>query len=149
MQMTLQSTLMSNNTAGSSANDLSTYTKLGTVIFNGGLTMQAANNLIYKTSVAGLPNDTKKGQCPLLGILRDNGGRTNTHALLSKSPAIDNGNYVFGGLDTFEQRGKATVNGQMDYVRVSGLTMKADIGAYEVQQNDIVFNADFEGCPAP
>jgi hypothetical protein len=37
----------------------------------------------------------------------------------------------------------------MDYVRVSGLTMKADIGAYEVQQDDIVCIADFEGCPSP
>ena len=149
MQATLQSTLMSNNTAGSTDNDLSTYTKLGTVIFNGGLTGQAANNLIFKTSVSGLPTDTKKGQCPLLGILRDNGGPTNTHALLSKSPAIDTGNYVFGGLDSFDQRASATVNGSMDYVRVSGLTVKADIGAYEVQQDDIVFNTEFEGCPAP
>jgi len=149
MQATLQSTLMSNNTAGSTDNDLSTVTGLGTVIFNGGLTGQAANNLIYATSVSGLPSDTKKGQCPLLGILRDNGGPTYTHALLSKSPAIDTGNYVFGGPDSFDQRGSATVNGSMDYVRVSGLTMKADIGAYEVQQDDIVFSADNEGCPAP
>jgi hypothetical protein len=99
--------------------------------------------------VSGLPTDTKKGQCPLLGVLRDNGGQTYTHALLSKSPAIDTGNYVFGGPDSFDQRGSATVNGSMDYVRVSGLTMKADIGAHEVQQDDIVFNADNEGCPAP
>ena len=96
-----------------------------------------------------MPDDTKKGQCPLLGMLRNNGGPTNTHALLSKSPAIDNGNYVFGGPGSFEQRGSAAVNGSTDYVRVSGITMKADIGAYEVQQDDIVFNADFEGCPAP
>jgi len=142
MQTTLQSTLMSNNTAGSTDNDLSTVTGLGIVIFNGGLTGQAANNLIYKTSVSGLPTDTKKGQCPNLGILRNNGGPTDTHALLSKSPAIDTGNYVFVGPDSFDQRGT-------DYVRVSGLTMKADIGAHEVQQDDMVFDADFEGCPAP
>jgi hypothetical protein len=149
MQMTLQSTLMSNNTVGAADNDLSTFTGLGTVIFNGGLTGQLANNLIFKTSVTGLPNDTKKGQCPNLGTLRDNGGPTYTHALMSKSPAIDNGNYVFGGLTSFDQRGQASVNGQIDYVRVSGLTAKADIGAYEVQQDEIVFNANFEGCPAP
>jgi len=27
------------------------------------------------------------------------------------------------------------------------LSAIADIGAYEVQQNEIVFNANFEGCP--
>ena len=147
MQATLQSTLMSNNTAGASANDLSTVTSLGTVTFNGGLPGSAANNLIYATLVPGLPNDTKKGQCPNLGVLRNNGGLTDTHALLSKSPAIDNGNYVFGGLASFDQRGPTAINGSTDYMRVSGLTMKADIGAYEVQQDDIVFNAEFEGCP--
>jgi len=116
MQATLQSTLMSNNTTGSTDNDLSTVTGLGIVIFNGGLTGQAANNLIFKTSVSGLPTDTKKGQCPNLGILRNNGGATDTHALLSKSSAIDTGNYVFGGPDSFDQRGSAAVNGSTNYV---------------------------------
>ena len=147
MQTTLQSTLMSNNITGSSANDLSIVKSLGTVTFNGGLPANAANNLIYATLVSGLPNDTKKGQCPNLGILRNNGGPTSTHALLSKSPAIDKGNYVFGGLASFDQRGSAAINGSIDYARVSGLTMKADIGAHEVQQDDIVFDTDFEGCP--
>jgi hypothetical protein len=149
MQATLQSTLMSNNSAGAASNDLSITTVLGTVTFNGGLSGKAANNLIYATSVSGLPTDTKKGVCPHLGLLRDNGGLVYTHALMSNSPAIDAGNYVFDGIAGFDQRGSAAVNGSMDYVRVSGMTTKADIGAYEVQQDDVVFNADFEGCPAP
>jgi hypothetical protein len=39
---------------------------------------------------------------------------------------------------SFDQRG-------LGYSRSSGA--EADIGAYEVQQYEIVFNANFEGCP--
>jgi hypothetical protein len=63
--------------------------------------------------------------------------------------AIDTGNYVFGGPDSFDQRGSAAVSGSNNYERVSGLTLKADIAAHEVQQDDVVFDADFEGCPSP
>jgi len=56
---------------------------------------------------------------------------------------------VFGGPDRFDQRGSAAVNVSTNYVRVSGLTLKADIGAHEVQRDDVVFDADFEGCPSP
>jgi hypothetical protein len=89
--------------------------------------------------------------CPLLGPLRANGGLTRTHALLSGSPAIDQGsenplnpntNSPYG----FDQRGAGLANGSVDYPRVSG--SQADIGAYEVQVADVVFNAGFDGCPA-
>jgi hypothetical protein len=56
---------------------------------------------------------------------------------------------VFGGPDRFDQRGSAAVSGSNNYERVSGLTLKADIAAHEVQQDDVVFDADFEGCPSP
>ena len=147
-QVTLQSTLMSNNSVGSSDNDLSADPTQA-------LTFNAAsgNNLIRATSVPGLPADTKSGTCPLLGPLRDNGGLTRTHQLLSRSVAIDAGNDVT--LDplsnpktplAYDQRGRALLNGTTDYARVSGA--KADIGAYEVQQDDVVFNAGFDGCNA-
>ena len=145
-QVTLQSTLMSNNSVGASDNDLSADATQ-TVTFDAA----SANNLIRATSVAGLPADTKTGTCPLLGTLRDNGGLTRTHQLLSKSIAIDTGNDVT--IDPLsnpkapfahDQRGSALVNGTIDYARVSGT--QADIGAYEVQQNDVVFNAAFDGC---
>jgi len=79
------------------------------------------------------------GACPLLGRLRNNGGSTLTQALLSRSPGIDAGtnNQMDGNTD---QRGSP-------YARISPSTGTVDIGAYEVQQNDIVFNASFEGCP--
>ncbi len=63
--------------------------------------------------------DTLVGEDPLLGVLRNNGGPTRTHALLTGSPAIDAGDT---DLDT-DQRG---------YARPSGLA--DDIGAFEEAQ---------------
>lgn len=145
-QLTLQSTLISNNSVGASDNDLSAD-NTQSVTF----AAASANNLIRVTGVAGLPADTKTGTCPLLGPLRDNGGLTRTHQLLSKSIAINAGNDVT--IDplsnpkvplAYDQRGRVLVNGTTDYARVSGI--QADIGAYEVQQLDVVFNGGFDGC---
>ncbi len=135
----LESSIFANNSYGISAiqNDLSIN----------GVTATGSNNLVL-ASVAALPADTIIGKCPLLGPLALNGGLTETHRLLSHSPAIDAGNNV--ALSGFDQRGSMLENGAMDYVRVSGppgsATPRADIGAYEVQQNDEIYNADFEGC---
>ncbi len=144
MSVTLQSTLMSNNTYGAVDNDLTTVNNPA-ITFNAG----PANNLIRITGAGGLPGDTKFITCPLLGPLRDNGGPTRTHALLSTSIAIDSGNDVPIDPGTSQpyandQRGSLATNGTRDYVRVSGL--QADIGAYEVQKDDIVFGAGFDGC---
>ncbi len=139
-QATLQGTLISNNVASvvnsttlSIEDDLSTGNAMPT--FGG------SNNLVRLSVVSGtgahaLPPDTIKNACPLLGQLRDNGGPTATHALLSHSPAIDTG--LVAAPMTTDQRGPG-------YARPSGAN--ADIGAYEVQQDEIVFNANFEGCP--
>src|SRR5262245_61853071 len=71
---------------------------------------------------------------PLLGPLQNNGGPTQTHALLSRSPAIDTGNPngcrdqfdQFGALLLKDQRGlRRTVDGNGDG------TARCDIGAYE------------------
>ncbi len=126
----LSSTIMSNNTYGTPGvgYDFSISAAQGPVSVTG------SKNLILHSSTS-LPNDTKH-VCPLLGPLRDNGGPTFTHALLSHSPAIDNGFSSFAGND---QRGSG-------FARESPSELP-DIGAYEVQQNDIVFNAGFDGCP--
>jgi hypothetical protein len=133
----LKNSLFSNNTYGSLENDLTIYNGGGhTTTFNSG----PAYNLVRATFVSTLPADTINVACPLLGPLRDNGGLTQTHALLSRSLAIDNG-ATFGL--TYDQRGPP-------YARVSGPpggpSPQADIGAYEVQQDDIVFNTSNEGC---
>ncbi len=151
MLVTLQSTLMSNNTYSldASENDLSALIGGNSLTFNGGgANLQTpANNLILATSVthADLPADTKFDLCPLLGRLRNNGGLTQTHALLSKSPAIDTGTDFFDA--PYDQRGPASVNGTIDYMRHSPTVALTDIGAYEVQHDDIVFDTDFEQCP--
>jgi len=147
MDVTMKSNLMVYNKVGSGESDLFIITSENALTFNGGNLAAQARNLIGATTVdtADLPDDTLFGVCPRLGPLRDNGGLTLTHALYSGSPAIDVGDDSLGAL--YDQRGKASVNGDIDYTRFSGLSAIADIGAYEVQQNEIVFNANFEGCP--
>ena len=151
MSAILESNLIANNTTESGEFDLGEFVPPGfSIPINGGLAAVPANNLIRVASVAGLPLDTKT-DCPLLGKLRDNGGLTQTHALLSHSPAIDAGNDYFGGASSFDQRGFALINGTLDFPRDSGpvgdQNPKADIGAHEVQQGDVVFDTEFEGCP--
>jgi hypothetical protein len=80
--------------------------------------------------------------CPLLGPLAFNGGLTRTHALLSGSPAIDAGINT-GGLKQ-DQRGLYSDQPPYPYPRASGTAV--DIGAYELQQGDVIFVTDFEGC---
>lgn len=129
----MHSALIANNTFGSSPAkdfDLSVLEASNTSTFNGG------HSLIFAARGT-VPADTITGSCPLLGPLRDNGGPTLTHALLSGSPAIDQGNNTLHF--TSDQRGGS-------FLRLSGSL--PDIGAYEVQQDDILFNTGFEGCPA-
>jgi hypothetical protein len=59
---------------------------------------------------------------PLLGPLQNNGGPTQTMALLVNSPAIDAGDSAASGLPGTDQRGFARIRGAA-----------VDIGAYEVQ----------------
>jgi len=89
--------------------------------------------LFTGTSFATAPSTA----CPLLGPLRNNGGPTRTQALLSTSPAIDAG--LNSVPSAWDQRG-------VDYFRDFNAT---DIGAYEVQKNEIVFNGGFDACAAP
>ena len=125
----LQSSLVSNNTYGTSEDDFSTEGDATHIV-----TISGANNLI-RVPFTTPPSGTIILSCPLLGPLRNNGGVTQTHALLSHSPAIDQGNNAI--FISYDQRGSP-------YARVSGPA--ADIGAYEVNQIDILFNNGFEGC---
>ena len=139
----LQSTILSNNTFGADEED-----DFGIFPSAFAVPVTMTNALVRASSVPTLPTTPA---CPRLGPLRDNGGLNQTHALLSGSPAIDHGDNVLINPNTlspygFDQRASALANGEFDYVRVSGSS--ADVGAYEVQKNDIVFNAGFDGCPA-
>ena len=129
----LQSALISNNMT----NSTSPPTPTDFAAIDGStaiqvVTVTGAKNLIY-SHVGTVPNDTI-GACPLLGPLKNNGGPTWTHALLSRSAAIDQGS----GSQSFDQRGAPFVRQSSGFV---------DIGAYEVQKNDVIFNTTFENCP--
>jgi len=133
---TLESSVFSNNAYGTpaaTADDVGVYRSdpnYSLVMFTG------QNNLVFATQAQGIGSTATVGACPGLGPLRDNGGPTWTHALSWGSPAIDHGNNTVPY--AVDQRGSP-------FARVSGVA--ADIGAYEVQQGDIVFIDGFDGRP--
>jgi len=147
ISMTLESSLLTDNTFGpalASENDLSTETSSHAVVFYAG----SSNNLVRASVVPNLPPDTKGAAfCALLGPLRDNGGSTPTHALMSHSPAIDQGSNSLALKE--DQRGVVFFD-VAPYLYPRESNGQADIGAYEVNQADIVFNSAFDGCtPLP
>jgi CSLREA domain-containing protein len=73
------------------------------------------------------------GQDPQLGPLASNGGPTQTHRLLSGSPAIDNGDSLFGVSN--DQRGLQRPVDQNSYPN-SSKGDASDIGAFEAQTTD-------------
>ena len=89
-------------------------------------------------------------------ILRDNGGPTQTVALLCGSPAIDQGtsNGLTGALTT-DQRGSGFPRTFNDSA-VTNADDGTDMGAFELQQNcialtcnDVIFSENFDGLTAP
>ncbi|MDR4488210.1 MAG: choice-of-anchor Q domain-containing protein [Nitrospirales bacterium] len=83
--VSLKNTILASNTGGNASSAL---TSLG--------------NNIDSDGTAGL-GDPLDGVNPLLGALADNGGSTQTHALLGGSPAIDAG--TSSGAPSVDQRG--------------------------------------------
>ena len=137
--VTLQSSIFSNN---SYANPVTTADDIGVIRFTSNSVNSAptsgSNNLAFATTIIGIPDTLTRGVCPQLEPLRNNGGPTQTHALFDGSPAIDAGNTFATGLGPFDQRSSP-------FARVSGAV--ADIGAYEVQQGDVVFGSGFDAPP--
>jgi len=134
----LNGTLLSNNSFGNTptASDFGTATSGANTIAATG-----ADNLIFApASGAALPSGGGLvSACPLLGPLRGNGGSTMTHQLLSSSPAIDVGNDTSTATGAhYDQRGTG-------FPRSLGIN--PDIGAFETDPGDVVFNAGFDGCP--
>jgi hypothetical protein len=87
------------------------------------------------TDIFTQPGDQLNALNPLLGPLQNNGGRTQSHALLPGSPAIDTGNPIVFLPPTNDQRGDpflriADGNGDTSAV--------IDIGAFEVPTTLIV-----------
>ena len=91
-----------------------------------GLFTSLGNNLIGNTSGSGSTNWSDSdllNQDPLIGPLQNNGGPTNTHALLQGSPAIDRATNF--GCPSTDQRGFTRTDGDADG------TATCDIGAFE------------------
>jgi len=149
MSLVLQSTIIATNSDGILDVDL-TLTDPSKLTVNGGNLGVPANNLVRSASVtvlAKLPADTKTAtvnddMCPHLQKLRDNGGLVVTHRPMSNSPALNTGNNAKNYAT--DERGTVATNGNRTYARVSGAS--ADIGAHEVEVDDIVFGTDIEGC---
>jgi hypothetical protein len=86
-------------------------------------------NIDTGTSCGFSASTSKSNTDPLLGPLQANGGRTDTHALSTGSPAIDQGN-SFG--TNRDQRGESRPH---DFAEIDNATDGdgSDIGAFEVQ----------------
>jgi CSLREA domain-containing protein len=107
--VTLRNTIVANSTGGN----------CGGTITNGG------NNIDDGTTCGwGSTSGSMSGTDPLLGALANNGGPTQTFALLTGSPAID-------GV-TFNAPNSAPATDQRGVARPQGL--RYDIGAYELAQ---------------
>ena len=98
----------------------------------GALNSQGNNLIGDKGTASGFSNGVNDDQVgtagspidPLLGALQDNGGYTQTHALLAGSPAIDAGDNSVGLADD-QRRYSRPLDGNSDE------TATIDIGAYE------------------
>ncbi|HEV7894110.1 MAG TPA: choice-of-anchor Q domain-containing protein [Pyrinomonadaceae bacterium] len=145
-QLTLRSTIVAKNMASSGPDiDGSAISQGFNLVGNdAGLSMgRVAGDRIGTSSS---PID------PLLGPLQNNGGRTQTHALLGGSPAIDAGDdsvaFTFPGIST-DQRGLAReFNGRVDIgafesqPRTLTVTNTADGGAGSLRQAILDANAN-------
>jgi predicted outer membrane repeat protein len=121
----VQSTIVGNNTySGGTAPD--------DVGGNATAVMTGANNLFGFSSVPP-PSGTIELESPMLAPLASNGGSTPTHRLLSGSPAIDAGNNEANVAS--DQRGTG-------YPRTIGAG--TDIGAFELDTNDVIFANGFD-----
>jgi hypothetical protein len=139
----LESSTIARNTASDSGgifNNGITVNSFSTIIaknvalsrpdFSGTMTSQGYN-LVGNTSGTSITGDTTANQLnvdPLLGNLQNNGGPTNTRALLSGSPAIDKGNSI----RSVDQRQFARVADFPDIPNAPN-SNGSDIGAFEVQ----------------
>jgi len=78
-----------------------------------------------------------------LGPLQNNGGRTETHALLFGSPAIDNGDPGIAGFPAFDQTGFRARVQDGDYLNPATI----DIGAFELDLSTLPIDMDGDCVP--
>jgi hypothetical protein len=125
--LTLQSSIIANNTAGVGNSPADIYLPVGSA------TLSGADNVVIASNIASPPLGVITVTTdPTLGPLALNGGTTRTHALLPGSPALGVGNN--NAMRTNDQRGDG-------YPRTTGPNTSVDIGAF---QFDTIFADDFD-----
>lgn len=106
---------------------------------DGGVATSSGGSLESPGDSCGLdaPSDQVDVADPALGPLADNGGGTDTHALLAPGPAIDAGETTL--CPDFDQRGEARpFDGDHDG------TADCDVGAFEYRLPLVIFEDGFE-----
>jgi hypothetical protein len=137
---TIVSNLLSSNTYGASStkNDLA---------IGSGITLSGNNNLI-RSPGTGVPGDTITGKCPLLypgsfTFFDKQFQFPIRHEV--KSPASNTGSNPL--ILTADQRGgEPTATSPARVSGEPGTTALPDIGAYEVDETDEIFDSRLEGC---
>ena len=141
--LALNSTLISSNANASGNDDLFVDGGASGVTF----TATSGHNLVRNPG-GGVPGDTIVGKCPQLHPLSFGGaGWIFVYRPAIKSPAVDAGSNPLGL--TADQRGddsKATFPPRASGPGPNNASPIPDIGAYEVDQDDIIFDAEFETC---
>jgi hypothetical protein len=126
--VTITGTIIAGNSASGVSFDLTTDPQSTTTINYSLIGTTAGSAITETTGIGNLLNVD-----PALGPLADNGGPTQTHALLPGSPAIDEGDPNFSALSDFDQRG-------MPFARVfdgDGTGgVRIDMGAFEFITSD-------------
>jgi hypothetical protein len=127
--VTLENTIIAGNTAANGAGDTTGAPTPGPNV-DGAVTSNGHNLLGTATDATGFTGTgDQTGANPMLAALADNGGPTQTMALLTGSPAIDAG--VAAGA-TFDQRGKPRTFDDPG-VANAATSDGTDIGAFELQ----------------
>jgi len=119
--LTLQSSIIANNTAGANNVEEDVFIAAGQGVLSG------ADNLVMATNIPiPPPGVVTVTSDPKLGPLQFNGGPTRTRALLAGSPALAKGNDNITPTLAFDQRGPG-------YPRTTGtgINVTTDIGAVE------------------
>ena len=141
----LQNTIVAGNTDGTNGNDV-----------RGEVDPSSFNNLIGDGSnMTGIVNTSQGNQIgdsgspidPKLGPLTDNGGPTQTHALLGGSPALEAGDDCVLTLDGCSSGNPAITTDQRGVARPQG--NHVDIGAFELQGYIVTKTADTDNTCLP
>lgn len=119
----LQNSLVAGNTGTTAGPDCAVSAGVGTMVSDGSNLIGDDSDCTFTPKITDLVGTGGSPIDPLIGPLADNGGKTQTHALLPGSPARD---AAFGYCTYADQRGvRRPQDGNVDGARV------CDIGAFE------------------